>query len=307
MSEEFVRRVLREHAQANMTRPPDLWPALRARLQVRGGPVKEGKMGTRIGRRPLVVAGALVIVVLLAFVAATLVQPAPVSLDASQVLARAEKAGDPKTATIQTFHGVYTARFPSGTKLGVYTEGRADMWYQASPYRYLFKGTNKTPDAPDVNWFIGEDEERVYDYMTGEKYRDRPVSQFPNRPFIAIDWRRLAQGGSLGEATGTGDKQFSLFDLYDVQIAGTETMSGRQVYRLELTARPVDRTQTGARWPAYDRVTLWVDKEVFLILRVRLYNSDGTVSGDESFESAEINRPVDPAVFDFSEPTGPNR
>ena len=306
MSQQFVSRVLREHAQTNMTRPPNLWPALSAGLQARGVAVsKEANMRTRIAKRPLVVAGALVAAVLLAFAAATLFQPAPV--EASQVLAKVEQAGNPKTSTINTFHGVYVTHGLTHRKLGEYSDTRADMWYQASPYLYMFKGVNKVAGEPDVNWFVGRDEQRVYDYMTGERYRDRPASQFPAKPFIAMDWRRLAQGDSLGAAAGTGDPQFSLFDLYDTKITGSETMAGRQVYKLEMTARPVDRTQTGARWPAHERVTMWVDKDVFLILRLQLYNSDGTLSSEESFESVEINQPVDQAVFDFSEPTGANR
>jgi hypothetical protein len=202
---------------------------------------------------------------------------------------------------------VYVSRFPTHNKIGEYADSRADMWYQASPYLYMYKGVNKVSGERDLNWFVGRDEQRVYDYMTGEGYRNRPASQFPVRPFIAMDWRRLAQGDSLGAAAGTGDQQFSMFDLYDTTIAGTETMAGRQVYRLEMKARPVDRTQAGARWPAYESATLWVDKEVFLILRIKLYNSDGTVSSEESFESVEINQPIDQSVFDFSEPTGANR
>jgi hypothetical protein len=265
-------------------------------------------MGTRIGKRPLIVAGALVAVLLLAFVAATLIQPAPVPLDASQVLARAEAAGNPKTSAIKTFHGVYTTRFPAyGKPSGTYADSRSDMWYQASPYRYLFKGVNKVPDEPDLEWLVGRDEQRVYDYMTGEGYRNRPASQFPLKPFVAVDWRKLAAGATIGEATGIDSKEFSLFDLYDTQIAGTETIAGRQVYRLEQRARPIDHSKPGARWPAYDHVTLWVDKDVFLILKIRLYNTDGSVSSEESFESVEINQPLDPSVFDFSEPAKKNK
>jgi outer membrane lipoprotein-sorting protein len=306
MSQQFVSRVLKEHAQTNMTRRPNLWPGLSASLQAQGAVAsKETNMSTRIAKRPLVVAGALVAAVLLAFVAATLFQPAPV--EASQVLAKVEQESNPKTTTIKTFHGVFVSRFPAYNKIGVYADSRADMWYQASPYLYMYKGVNKVPGERDTNWFVGRDEQRVYDYLTGEKYRNRPASQFPIKPFIAMNWQRLAQGEGLGAAAGTKDPQFSLFDLYDTKIAGTETMAGRQVYRLELKARPVDRTQTGARWPAYDSSTLWVDKEVFLILRIKVYNSDGTVSSEESFESVEINQPIDPSVFDFSEPTGADR
>lgn len=306
MSQQFVSRVLREHAQTNMTRRPNLWPGLSAGLQAQGALASKGtNMSTRIAKRPLVVAGALVAAVLLAFVAATLFQPAPV--EASQVLAKVEQASNPKTSTINTFHGVYVTHSLTHRKLGEYEDARADMWYQATPYLYMFKGVKKVPGEPDVNWFVGQDEQRIYDYMTGERYRDRPASQFPVKPFIAIDWRRLSQGDSLGAAAGTGDAQFSLFDLYDTKITGTERVAGRQAYKLELTARPVDRTQTGARWPAHERVTMWVDKDVFLILRIQVYDINGAVSSNESFESVEINQPIDPSVFDFSEPTGAER
>jgi len=68
--------------------------------------------------------------------------------------------------------------------------------------------------------------------------------------------------------------------LYDAQIAGSETIAGRPAWILELKAK-----KEGV---AYDKRTIWVDRERFLIVKEELYAKSGKLL--KQFQALETMR-----------------
>ncbi|MDQ3705526.1 MAG: outer membrane lipoprotein-sorting protein [Chloroflexota bacterium] len=312
MDEDFVRRVLREHAETNMTKQPDLWPALSRQIQPQHRPSgKEELMRTQFSVRPLLVAGLLVVLLAVAIGAATLLnQPRPAS--AAEVIAKARQVAQNDQAGVQTFHGVMTHWFISHEPAGAIVEGRSEEWYQAEPPRYISKGTFHRSDGYEYETMSGSDEE--YTYLAHEEDETlvlgeggvlengvlkRPIDPEHASIFSPYDW--VERMGSTGKGNGTNAQKYNHLDLFDIALLGTEQTNGRDVYVLELTANPAGRGYPHVRVPN-PKSKLWVDQQLFFILRSEAYNANGEVVARGSFETIEFNQPLDPAVFDFSSP-----
>jgi hypothetical protein len=311
MSEDFVRRVLKQHAQTNMTKQPDLWPALSRLVQ----PLPRSPRN-RLGAPTVLVAGLTALLVLLAIAAATLLnQPRPVS--AAEIIARAKEVAKDDKTSLQTFHGVMTHWFIAYEPAGETVEGRSEEWYQADPYRFLQKGTFQISDGTGYESMYGSDEKYTYlaheeddtlvigkDGVLENGVLKRPIDPKHPRMFGPYSW--LDQVGSSGKGKGTNEQEFNYLDLFDMALLGTDKIGGRDVYILELTANPAGRGYPAVTVPIA-KSKMWVDQQLFLILRTEAYDANGELTARAAFETFEVNQPVDPALFDFSSPKHPKK
>ncbi|PZS02669.1 MAG: hypothetical protein DLM69_03800 [Candidatus Chloroheliales bacterium] len=90
----------------------------------------------------------------------------------------------------------------------------------------------------------------------------------------------------------------------DVKGVGEEQIGGRDTYKLELTAKQnlgSSQNPTIAALLTGGKVTLWVDKQLNVPLKLQYDNSSmGTVS--VTAVNPEFNQPIDPAKFQFAPP-----
>ena len=90
----------------------------------------------------------------------------------------------------------------------------------------------------------------------------------------------------------------------DVQGVGEEQVGGRDAYKLELTAKQglsAGQTGTAAMLLMGGKVTLWVDKQLSVPLKLQYDNSSmGTVS--ITAINPDFNQTIDPAKFKFTPP-----
>ncbi len=95
-----------------------------------------------------------------------------------------------------------------------------------------------------------------------------------------------------------------LLAVSDVQGVGEEQVGGRDAYKLELTAKQglsAGQTGTAALLLMGGKVTLWVDKQLSVPLKLQYDNSSmGTVS--VTAINPDFNQPIDPAKFQFTPP-----
>ncbi len=311
MGEDFVRRVLREHARANMTRQPNLWPALsRLVAQNPAPPSKRSWMRPWFSAQPLVVAGLLVLLVAGAIGTAALLNQ-PKLASAAEVIAKAQQVAQDEQSNVQSFHGVMTEWFIAHEPAGVAVEGRMEQWYQAEPYKYINRGTYRRSDGSEYHTMSGADEE--YTHLAHEEdptldleggtlvdgVLKRPVD--PDRPRLFGPYNWLEQVRSSGKGDGTNGQKFNYLDLFDKTLVGTERIAGRDVYVLELTANPAGRGYPSVQVPVA-KSKMWVDQQLFFVLRGEAFDANGELTARYAFETIEFNQPIDPSVFDFSAP-----
>ncbi len=97
-----------------------------------------------------------------------------------------------------------------------------------------------------------------------------------------------------------------LLAVSDVQGVGEEQVGGRDAYKLQLTAKQglsAGQNGTAAMLLMGGKVTLWVDKQLSVPLKLQYDNSSmGSVS--VTAINPEFNQPIDPGKFQFTPPAG---
>jgi len=106
----------------------------------------------------------------------------------------------------------------------------------------------------------------------------------------------------------------SLLSCYrDATIAGAATIAGRQAYMIDLgpdSCPPGYRLVSGGTPvpmatlpPAQQgRHTLWVDKQLYVVLKLELFNGDGSLQGRSTVMAFAVNQSIPESVFTFAPP-----
>ncbi len=107
----------------------------------------------------------------------------------------------------------------------------------------------------------------------------------------------------------------SLLSCYqDATIAGMATIAGRQAYVIDLgpdSCSPGYRLVAGGTPipmatlpPAQQgRHTLWVDKQLSVVLKLELFNGDGSLQGRSEVTAFAVNQSIPESVFTFAPPS----
>jgi hypothetical protein len=323
MSETFARRVVREYAETNRPHRLDLWPAIYGRISLNRQATRPQTRGhqlsalfsSRLGMKLPALAGALALILgtlgMMGFL--TLGQPRAAS--AAEVLARVEQAAmGGATQDIRSFHGDYTFRSRHDAN-GAFFESQRETWFVA-PDKYLSQGTMRDVDGREWSWFAGADGKLQYNYRSDmgqlQLYEPLPASESgDNRSMMDPLQIYLLEPSDLQTVIEGARQKTRPVDprseprppyMYDAKLAGSDTILGRPTYVIELTLVPGASLQrTGSQIP--ERVKLWVDKQIYVVLRTEGWDAQGRVLESSGYVSFEINKSVDAAVFNFTPPS----
>lgn len=94
-----------------------------------------------------------------------------------------------------------------------------------------------------------------------------------------------------------------VLDASDVELAGEETVAGRQAYKLILTPKEDGEGQEAAILPGDGTATLWVDKEQWFVLKAT-YEAGSLGQGSMEVQSFELNPGLPDDLFTFDVPEG---
>jgi hypothetical protein len=323
MSETFARRVVREYAEKNRPHRLDLWPAIYGRISLnREAPRSQTRQhplsalfSSRLGMKLPALAGALTLVLVTLGMAGFLTLGQPRAASAAEVLARVEQAAMGGAAQdIRSFHGDYTFRSRHDAN-GAFFESQRETWF-VTPDKYLSLGTMRDVDGREWSWFGGTDGKLHYNYRSDmaqlQLYEPLPASESgDNRSMMDPLQIYLLEPSDLQTVIEGARQKTRPVDprseprppyMYDAKLAGSDTILGRPTYVIELTLVPGASLQrTGAQIP--ERVKLWVDNQIYVVLRTEGWDAQGRVLESSGYTSFEINTSVDPAVFDFTAPS----
>ncbi|HEX8231076.1 MAG TPA: hypothetical protein VF826_17445 [Chloroflexia bacterium] len=303
MSEEFVKSVLKEHAEANTQSRRDPWLAVEARLQ---SVQAERKPRWAINLRPATVAmcGAMSLVLLLVGAALVVEQPRAVSAEA--IFAQAEKATkDGSAAGLRSAYAVsqYSRQMPSlrGAegldRTGGVIEGRVETWYEA-PDKLASKSRSTMPDGTELEGIGLQVGGIVYGTLSGhEEIRIMQRKKGAARAFSPLDTEQLF---SSPTRPGPIEKP------YTVTLVGDESVAGRAAYVLEWNVTPevLEAEAAGGYWLKSHKYRLWIDRQFYLILKLQGWDKDGVLIEESHVERLELNKPVDSSLFLFKPPAG---
>jgi hypothetical protein len=322
MSETFARRVVREYAEKNRPSRLDLWPAIYGRISLsKKAPRPQtrrhqlsGLFSSRLGMKLPALAGALALVLLTLGMAGFLTLNQPRAASAAEVLAQVEQSAKGGAALdIKSFHGDYTFRSRHDVN-GAFFESRRETWF-VTPDRYLSRGTMRDVDGRERSWFGGTDGKIHYNYRSDmgqlQLYEPLPASESgDNRSMMDPLQIYLLEPSDLQTVIEGARQKTRPVDprseprppyMYDAKLAGTDTILGRSAYIIELTlVTGASLQQRGVQIP--ERVKLWVDKQVYVVLRTEGWDAQGRVLESSGYTSFDINKSVDPAVFNFTPP-----
>jgi len=122
--------------------------------------------------------------------------------------------------------------------------------------------------------------------------------------------------GNTGNDPSPGQSPLyrSLLSCYrDATIAGMATIAGRQAYMIDLgpdSCPPGYRLLSGGTPipmatlpPAQQgRHTLWVDKQLYVVLKLERFNGDGSLQGRSEVTAFAVNQSIPESVFTFAPP-----
>lgn len=151
----------------------------------------------------------------------------------------------------------------------------------------------------------GRHRERVKEFSASAEGGDKAYIEFTNPGDRGIKYLKLGDelwikspyaeepeklsGHFLRESMMGSDYSYEdtmennrLLDLYTVKLLGEESVSGRQCYKLELTAK-VEKV-------SYARQIMWVDQERFVAMKVEYYALSGKLLKEMTVEEVrEVN------------------
>lgn len=288
MTKDFVRKVMKEDAESNRPGNPDLWPAVHGGLPQTGTPQLQPRRRSRVrlGLMPLALAGVLVVALLGLglLMPSTLTQPRPAS--AAELLARAA-ASEGTAAGMRSFHGVLVGEQRNNAR-EEFSNVREEQWYLA-PHSYRSEAHIRTNSGEEgvLMWVSNGKAGWKYDSYFGTAYPLKPNEVKGN--FGALNLEKALSG----EMT----KSF-----YNAEVVGTEKVSGRTAHVVDLTLKPAEQWPPNMYPSDMAHTKLWVDAEVFIILRLQSWDAEGNLLSTNQYEIYEINAAVDPEIFNAKPP-----
>jgi outer membrane lipoprotein-sorting protein len=94
-----------------------------------------------------------------------------------------------------------------------------------------------------------------------------------------------------------------VLDASEVELAGEETVAGKEAYKLILTPKEGDDSQEAMVFPGNGTATLWVDQEQWFVLKAT-YEAASFGQGSLEVQSFELNPGLPDELFTFDPPEG---
>jgi outer membrane lipoprotein-sorting protein len=300
MSKEFVRSVLVVDADENVPVDANLWPAIHGQVrsteQALPRQHQPGRLRLAFNWKPLVLSGGFVLLLVAAGMASLLTQPATVS--AEEVLARAEQAVKAETIGLQSFYGEFVSKYRNNPTEPFF-ESRQETWFQA-PDQYAYKLTYDLQDGREYTLFNGGDGTYSYNYFSDyNQLMVREPNTFPASPTTGTLQALLFSPANFGDALESARRKLPPVRnpksdprpeyMYDVKLVGSEEVAGRLSYVLEMTLVPGASVQLPDR-QVPEKMKMWVDEEVYAVLRLEGWDAKGNVLQSSAYESFQVNQ-----------------
>jgi outer membrane lipoprotein-sorting protein len=221
-------------------------------------------------------------------------------MSAEQIVARAAQVvAEAPGADIRSFHGVYTSRYRNDPN-GAFHEDRQETWFEA-PNKYAHENASIYADGLELTWSYGTDGVFVYQYRSDlnrvhlsdvENFylQDPATTTLKVLPFQPTNLSTLMERArrKLAPARDPRSDPRPPY-MYDVKLLGDEQVLGRRAYVLELSLVPGASLQLpDSQVP--EKMKMWVDKEIYAVLRIEGWNAEGVVLQSGAYESFEINQ-----------------
>jgi hypothetical protein len=314
MSKEFVKAALREDAESHVPAHPDLWPSIAKRVHVTNRPQSRiPRLRLAFNPRPLLMAGALALLLISLWSIATFTQPVR-TVSAEEIVARAAQVlTEEPGAGLRTFHGVYTFRYRHDPN-SAFAEQREETWFQ-TPARYARVTSNPYSNGQDSAWFYGIEDGFTYQHAPGLNYiqmadlaffhmQDPTTTTLKIRPFSPTSLEsvlEVARRKLPPPLNGKSDPRPPY--MYEVKLMGEEQVLDRSAYVVEMTLVPGASLQS-PNMQVPEKMKMWVDKELYAVLRIEGWNAEGVVLQSGVYTSFEVNGNTQFDVLNTLAPSG---
>lgn len=310
MSKEFVKSVMSEDADNNVPAHADLWPAIHdhvdhVRLTGRAEQIQHQhrpqwlrlSLSWSLSRRPLLLGSILTLLLVLITTGVLVLIAQPATVSAEEVLAKAEQVAKGSATQSQSFYGSYLFRYRSNPTAG-FDETRQETWFQA-PNQYAYKVTTRSMDGKKSTVSSGADGIYAYNYVSeSNQLRLRDAEIFPGDPSTATLQSLLFSPANLADVLERARRKTPPPlnpkstprppYMYDVKLVGDDEVLGRRTYVVEMTLVPGSSLQLPDR-QVPERMKMWVDQEVYAVLRMEGWDAQGDVLQSGIYESFQVN------------------
>lgn len=313
MSKEFVRDVLSQDADNNVPINANLWPAIHSQVrltrQVEQIMRPTRRLGLSFQWRPLLLASIFAVVLAIGAMF-MLAQPAPVG--AEEVLARAEQAAKLNATGLQSFYGNYLFQYRNSPN-AAFIEMRQETWFQA-PNKYAYKHTTRLENGQESVISNGADGTYSYNYVSEyNELRLQDAHTFPGDPTTGTLQVLLFSPANLGDALERARRKLPPPQnpksaprppyMYDVKLLGEERVLDRPAYVIEMMLVPGSSLQLPDR-QVPEKMKMWVDRELYAVLRMEGWDTEGHVLQSGVYESFQVNQGGQSDIRSFIAPPG---
>jgi hypothetical protein len=257
--------------------------------------------------------GALALLLIGLWSISTFTQPTS-TVSAEEIVARAAQVVTEEPGTgLRSFHGAYTFRYRNDPN-GPFWEQREETWFQ-TPARYVRVTSNPYSNGQDSAWFYGIEDGFTYQHAPGLDYiqmadlaffhmQDPTTTTLKIRPFSPTSLESVLEVARRKLPPPLNDKSDPRPPyMYEVKLVGEEQVWGRSAYVVEMTLVPGASLQLPDR-QVPEKMKLWVDKELYAVLRVEGWNAEGVVLQSGAYKSFEVNGNTQFDVLNTVAPSG---
>lgn len=265
---------------------------------------------SKFTRRSMAVAGVLCAAVLLLIV---WLLWKPQSVSAAEILARAANL-----TALQAYEGVIVR---GNGQADAYTQWEEHVWFQApdnlriEDYSPLFTGSSAPPEnliarstptiqiSPGHFYLQSLKVSNGVDAWSFDPRSNMALRQDPDEfdalyPSIVFPTYDLTTSPDKVVTSLQMLLDKTRADFRDVKLLGTETVAGRQAYKIEVTPNSDDVTELSAG----THIVLWIDQETYIQLGAEIRGIYDVLLTHSMFASIRVNQPTDASVFTFNPP-----
>ena len=292
MGKDFVRTVLREHAERNMHNKPNLWPTIGGKLGSTAG-AKSVRTGRRLmlSPLPLSLAGGLALVVVIIWAVLWSGQTSNRVLNTLEASTTEQSLAD---GSITSMHGKRVVRYRNSSVDNL-TECNVESWEVLSGKSRMEQSCREPDGSEHFSFGASKGDIQISYNSSHNEFIIDPISEEDQRKYWpkSLDevMQNVATVGGLLNSAGARE-------VYTVTLVGEDQVIGRATYVLELQIKSLASTMVA------HKQKLWVDKQIFIPLKEQSWDKFGTLRWEFEYQSLELNPRLDDSLFDVTPPLG---
>ncbi|HET9492804.1 MAG TPA: outer membrane lipoprotein-sorting protein [Chloroflexia bacterium] len=288
MDREAIRSALVEYAHRTPFNTRDLWPQIEGLAVLAVSPKRVERARPRGAGllRPVITAGALTLALLVAvFWLGRPENTRPLLSSAGDILAEAAKAT--RSSDVRSLHtrSAQQYSYTDGVGMNGWAKATGESW-AVRPNMHREEMNYTIPNGEEFVSLTVGDGNALWRYQSQESDVVL-VSEPLTRTLDVTDAARFQQ---IIDDMGTGK--------YEAQYLGLEEVAGREAYVIDLTYAEA----AGDRKPGREK--LWIDRDIFIVLKSEIWNREGTLIWSYVCTTVEVNVDIPRSIFTFDRPAG---